>query len=103
MKYDIIKVYDAQILDHNENNITLIHVCNQCETTPEVVIRMVNEGILNPIGKNKVQWRFSFTAVETILKVKRLQRDLNVNLAGAALAIELMDRVKVLERLLATR
>jgi len=100
MKYDIIKLYEAQIIEDDEDSVTLIHICNKCRTTPEMIIKMVNEGILNPTGDSKMKWRFSFSAIDRIQKVQRLQHDLNVNLAGAALAIQLLERVKQLEALL---
>jgi len=103
MKYNIIKVYEAQIIEDNENNITLGHVCNKCKTTPEMIIKMVNEGILSPRGDRKIKWRFSFSAIDTILKVQRLQNDLNVNLAGAALVLHLLEKVDRLEALIETK
>jgi len=100
MKYNSIKVYEAQIVEDEDYYVTLIHVCNQCRTTPEMIIKMVNEGILNPTGKGKEEWRFSISSIDTVLTVQRLQNDLNVNLAGAALAIQLLEKVKKLEILI---
>jgi chaperone modulatory protein CbpM len=61
---------------------------------------MVNEGILNPAGDSKKSWRFSFSSFENVCKVIRLQNDLNVNLAGVALTLHLLERIGQLEYLL---
>ena len=99
MRYNIIKVYQGEITDE-ENDLTLLQLCNMTRLTPELIIEMVNEGILNPAGDGKKVWRFSFSSVENACKVIRFQNDLNVNLAGAALALHLLVRIEQLEDLL---
>ena len=44
------------------------------------------------------RWRFHISGVRRVRTVVRLQRDLGSNLAGAALALELPDRVEKLQR-----
>jgi hypothetical protein len=44
------------------------------------------------------RWRFHIGSVRRVRMVRRLQRDLGVNLPGAALALELLDRIAKLER-----
>jgi chaperone modulatory protein CbpM len=102
MQYNIIKVYQGEITDE-ENDLTLLQLCNMTRLTPELIIEMVNEGILNPVGDGKKAWRFSFSTVENVCKVIRFQNDLNVNLAGAALALHLLDKIEQLEDLLERR
>ena len=102
MQYNIIKVYQGEITDE-ENDLTLLQLCNMTRLPPELIIEMVNEGILNPAGDGKKVWRFSFSSVENACKVIRFQNDLNVNLAGAALALHLLVRIEQLEDLLERR
>jgi chaperone modulatory protein CbpM len=58
---------------------------------------MVEEGIIEPIGERKTTWRFSFSEVENIRTVIRIKDDLKLNLAGAALALQLLERIEQLE------
>jgi chaperone modulatory protein CbpM len=102
MKYNIIQVCHGKILD-DENDLSLIQLCNICNLTPELIIEMVNEGILDPTGVSKKVWRFSFTVVERVRKVQRLQNDFNVNLAGAALALHLLEKIEQLEIIIERR
>ena len=102
MKYNVIKVYQGLITEE-ENDLTLIQLCNICNLRPESIIEMVNEGILEPVGSAKKSWRFPFSTVENIHKVIRFQNDLEVNLAGAALALHLLDRIEQLEVMLERR
>ena len=59
---------------------------------------MAEAGILEPRGQAPGTWRFPGTSVTHVRIVVRLQRDLGVNLAGAALVLDLLDRLKRLSR-----
>ena len=74
-------------------------LCRICGVTAETVIDMVAEGILEPSGDDPAQWRFRGTSVVRIRIVLHLQRDLRVNLPGAALALDLMEELEELRRL----
>ncbi len=102
MKNSIIRVYHGQITD-DEKDLTLLQLCNLSRLTPELIIEMVNEGILDPVGASKKSWRFTFSSVENVCKAVRIQNDLEVNLAGAALALHLLDRIDQLEAMLQRR
>jgi chaperone modulatory protein CbpM len=96
VKYSIVKIHKGRILDE-EDDLTLMELCRICHASPEGVIEMVNEGILEPRGIRMSTWRFPFPAVERVRKVQHFQHDLGVNLAGAALALQLLDRIAELE------
>lgn len=72
-----------------------------CGLSPDQVEAYVAEGIVVPLGARPDQWRFSQLSVITIRRANRLERDLGLNLAGVALALELMDEVESLKRRLA--
>ncbi len=74
--------------------ISLGDICRICEVHAEEIIEMVNEGVLTPRGQAPETWRFSGTALHRARRALRLQRDLQVNLAGAALALDLMEELE---------
>ena len=102
MEYNIIKVHHGNIADE-ETSLTLMQLCNMCSVRPEFVIEMVDFGILEPEGEKRTAWRFSHDALENARKVMRFRHDLDINLAGAALALELLDKIEKLETLLERR
>ena len=59
---------------------------------------IVAEGIVEPLGASRAQWRFSGVAVTRIQRVVRLQEEFDVNLPGAALALELLEEIERLRR-----
>ncbi len=78
--------------------LTLADLCRRCELSERHILSYVSEGIIEPQGKNSGEWRFSRTHLIEIRRARRLERDLGLNAAGAALALELMDRIRKLEK-----
>ena len=93
MNSNILKICSGRIVDE-ENELTLEQICEICRTDSKLIIGMVDEGIVDPIGGNDSSWRFSYSSVETIRIVVRMQKDLRVNLPGAALALHLLEQIK---------
>jgi chaperone modulatory protein CbpM len=90
-------------LIEEETLITLDELCRNCTVQTEEVIIMVREGILEPADDETMRngaerWQFHISSLRRVRTVVRLQRDLGVNLPGAALALELLDRIAELER-----
>lgn len=74
--------------------ITIVELCEVCSIETKLVDEMIDEGILEPIVGSAEQRRLPYSSVRRTRTVVRLQRDLGVNLAGAALALELLDRIE---------
>jgi chaperone modulatory protein CbpM len=92
----------GQIIEE-ETVITLEDLCRHCTVQVEEVVTMVREGLIDPAdgrpGAESVgHWRFHISSVRRVRTAVRLQRDLGVNLPGAALALELLDRIADLQR-----
>jgi chaperone modulatory protein CbpM len=82
----------GQILDE-ETQFTLVQLCRSCDVRGELVEAMVEQGILEPSGRRGSHWCFPSSSLKRTRVTLHLQRDLGVNLAGAALALELLDRI----------
>ena len=78
----------------NEARLTLRQLCDACAVRAEYIIELVDEGFIEPSGIEKSHWCFSGVSIKRVQKAKRLQRDLGVNLAGVALALELIDEIE---------
>lgn len=87
------------ILDE-QIEITLNDMCHVCNCHTEWVVELVAEGILDPMGNDQDQWRFSGSSLQKAHTAMRLERDLGLNIAGVALALDLMEELAELrERL----
>jgi len=92
----------GQVIEE-ETIISLDELCRHCTVETEEVVTLVREGILDPADDavdwaHSGAWRFHISSVWRVRTVVRLQRDLGVNLPGAALALELLDRIAELQR-----
>ena len=83
--------------------ITIIELREVCAIETRLVEEMIDEGILEPIGGRDDQRWFHYSCVRRTRTVIHLQRDLGLNLAGAALALELLDRIETLRAQLRRR
>ncbi len=90
-------VLTTTILNDDEG-LTLGQLCRTSAVHAEAVHAMVDEGILEPVSADVRHWRFPGSSIRRVRIVVRLQRELGVNLAGAALALELIDRIERLRR-----
>lgn len=79
-------------------DFSLGELCRCCGISAETALEMVDEGLLDPIGGDPASWRFRGSALWRVRAALRLTHDLRVNLAGAALALELMDELDDLRR-----
>jgi chaperone modulatory protein CbpM len=87
----------GQVLDENDL-VTLADLCRSCTVETQTITTLVAEGILDPMGRDVEHWRFTVGSLRRVKTVIHLQRDLGINLAGAALALDLLDRIAELER-----
>jgi chaperone modulatory protein CbpM len=79
--------------------VSLAELCRSCGVRAEWVVELVEEGILEPEGTAPARWRFSALAITRVRTAWHLQRDLGVNKAGIAVALNLMDEREALHHL----
>lgn len=88
------------MLVEEQADLSVEDISRACSRSTEWVIELVEQGVLDPTGESRHGWRFSGTSLVRARVARRLQRDLNINVEGVALAIELMEEIKSLrERL----
>ncbi len=76
--------------------LTLRDLCAACSVSANRVLEMVEEGILDPVGSDAAEWRFSAISMRRV----RIVRHLEVNLPGAAVAVQLLEELEQLKALL---
>ena len=78
--------------------MSLSDLCKVCSVTSERVVQLVDEGLVEPVGHEPCEWRFSGLSVRRVVVAERLSRDLRLNAAGAALVLDLLEEVKQLRQ-----
>ena len=85
------------IIIEEEVHLSLRELCDACAVHAEFITELVDEGVIEPSGFDKSHWYFTGVSLHRIRAAKRLQRDLGINLAGVALALDLLDEVQQLQ------
>jgi chaperone modulatory protein CbpM len=79
-----------------QTQLTLADLCRACAVHAERIIELVDAGVLEPLGREPALWRFGGASLYRARRALRLQRDIGIDLAGAALALELLDEIESL-------
>jgi chaperone modulatory protein CbpM len=82
--------------------LSLEDLSRMCSVDTRHIVEFVEEGVLNVI-EVRSQWHFSGDALRRARLAVRLERDLELNLAGVALAVELIEELEQLRRQLKSR
>lgn len=78
---------------------TLGEICQRCGVHAEIVIEMVEYGIVTPEASgDSHDWRFAAAALARLDRAQRLRRDLELNLPGLALSLDLLDEIAALRQ-----
>jgi chaperone modulatory protein CbpM len=62
------------------------------------IVEWVEEGVISALEMDAAEWRFSGAQLRRARIALRLERDLGVNAAGVALALELLEELEQLRR-----
>lgn len=81
----------------DQTTFTLADLCRCFAVEAELIEELVQQGILEPVGRHGRHWYFSAGSLRRTRITLHLQRDLGVNLAGAALALDLLERIESLD------
>jgi chaperone modulatory protein CbpM len=90
LQQQMIGILEEQI------ELTLEDLCRACAVHTDIIIELVDEGVLEAAGTSPREWRFDGRNIRRARVALRLQHDLGVNLAGAALALQLMEEIETL-------
>lgn len=89
---------EAELLDALES-FGLRELCQACDIEADYVIELVEVGVIEPhAGRRPNEWRFPPQSLIRLQRAVRLQRDLSVEPAGAALALDLIEELADLRR-----
>ncbi|HXP65847.1 MAG TPA: chaperone modulator CbpM [Steroidobacteraceae bacterium] len=82
--------------------LSLKDLSRMCSVDERHIVQFVEEGVLNVI-EVRSEWHFTGDALRRARLAVRLERDLELNLAGVALAVELIEEIEQLRRQIKSR
>lgn len=77
----------------NEVHMTIVELSHASRTPEELIMSWVSEGVLSPSGSTPQDWRFSGDSLRRAKTAAHLTHDLELNVPGVALVLELLDEI----------
>lgn len=96
MTQTVINYLHAQVIDE-DSDFTLLELCQACNASEDLISAWVFEGVLEPRGAQAQEWRFSGAALRRAQLAQHLTQDLELNTPGVALALDLLEKIELLE------
>lgn len=95
MKYTI-----GTIVDDN-TTLTLEEICRAIHADNHLIVELVEYHIIEPKGVAQENWVFDHTCLKRARLARNFYYDLEVNLAGIGLLIDMLERIEMLESTIA--
>jgi chaperone modulatory protein CbpM len=83
---------EASVVE-NEVYMSIVELSHASRTPQELIMSWVSEGVLSPTGSSPEDWRFSGNSLNRAKTAAHLTHDLELNVPGVALALELLDEI----------
>jgi chaperone modulatory protein CbpM len=90
------------IIEHSQA-LTLEEFCHATHVSREIIIELIDYQLLHPTGQSPDEWRFDSISLKRGRLAASFLRDLEVNMPGVALAMDLMDRIEQLQHIIVER
>ena len=92
-------IYTADV-QGDESLFSLSEICERCGVHADIVVEMVEYGIVTPAADQAPaeRWQFSTDALLRMRRAQRLLSDLELNPPGLALHLELLDQIDELQQ-----
>ena len=97
MKRKIIKIYEG-VISEEDKPLSLNQLSERCMVSEIEIQELVYEGVIEPLRVQEKVWSFSSETLWRVKKIQRLRRDLDLNISGVALTMQLLYRIEELEK-----
>ena len=87
-------IITGTLMDDNTIDISFTQVCHLYHIPEEVLIELLEYGLFNEVTQPTKQVAFNPSMLNRIQSARRLQDDLDVNLPGVVLILELRDELE---------
>jgi len=85
----------------DETRLSTRELCHICNVPADMLIELVEYGILEPIGQTPAEWGFQQECIGRVQASLRLRRELEINLPAIALVLEMREQIRALRKQLA--
>ncbi|MBS0350531.1 MAG: chaperone modulatory protein CbpM [Proteobacteria bacterium] len=91
------KIISGIIIEKSQA-LTLDEFCNAIHSEPQLITKMIEYQLLHPEGNEPSEWRFDSVSIKKGRIAASFYYDLEINLQGIALALQLLDQNEQLQK-----
>ena len=95
-----MKYIDVTLLD-DSSALTLDEICRAIHADNDLIVQLVEYHIIEPKGAAEENWIFDHVCLKRARLARNFYYDLEVNLAGIGLLLDMLDRIDALESTIA--
>jgi len=92
LKYELVVVRDES------DQLTLSELASLGGADQTMVVHYVEMGLLEPVSRVGAQLLFDANSLRRLRAIQRLRRDLGTNTSSLAIIMDLVDKIRVLQR-----
>ena len=85
------------VIIEKSQSLNLDEFCNATHAQKEIVIQMIEYQLIEPEGNSPEEWRFDWHSLKRGRIASSFYHDLEINMQGVALALELLDKIEYLQ------
>ena len=93
-----VRRYEIMLLRKERDHLTLDDLASRAGCSPALVEACVERGLLEPVQWEGAARTFDASMLPRLRLIGRLRQSLGINLAGVAVVLDLLDRVRALQR-----
>ena len=93
-----VRRYDIVLCRNERQQLTLDELASCAGMAPALVESLIEFGLIDPIESGGTRWLFDPSAIPRLRLIRRLRESLGMNLAGIAVALDLLDRLQAVRR-----
>jgi chaperone modulatory protein CbpM len=86
----------SEFVANSDIKLSLEQLCDALDTKQSFILQLVEQDLITPKG-NENEWQFDITCYNRAKSACSFYHDLDVNMAGIALALDLLDKIERLE------
>ncbi len=95
--YSSSELISVEILS-DDLHLSMQEVCQRCGLDSTELQQLVAYGLVTPVAHSETQWRFSAASLQLLTRAARMQRDFELDAAGLAMALSLLDELQCSRR-----
>lgn len=85
------------IVIESDTALSFEELLNALQVEPTFIVELVEYQLIIPQGKTQDEWHFDAESLRKARLARNFYHDLEINMPGISLALELLDRIEKLE------